>query len=207
MVKADAITNENEKKAAQEKASQAKLKAENDMEVAVRVLALAKSLEDNANEIDVINRSVNPDSYSSDPKIASSNTRKNTNASGAITESGTTVNLDEPAEPESGNESTKKSKRKSKETKEEKESKEPESAEADKGLVYKIQLGAFSKEPSKRDFKAVGKVKIAEENGMYKVLYGNFSSKEEAFKKRDEVVSKGFADGFVVSYQDGVRVK
>lgn len=72
--------------------------------------------------------------------------------------------------------------------------------------MYKIQLGAFSKEPARRDFKSIGKVKITEENGMYKVLYGSYTSKEEAFKERELILGKGF-DGFVVSYQDGVRVK
>ena len=84
--------------------------------------------------------------------------------------------------------------------------KEPEAATIESGLVFKIQLGAFSKEPSKSDFKSIGKVKITQENGMYKVLYGSYSSKEEAFKQREQILGKGF-DGFVVSYQDGVRVK
>ena len=77
---------------------------------------------------------------------------------------------------------------------------------AENGLVFKIQLGAFSKEPNKSDFKALGKVKVSQENGLYKVLLGNFNSKEEAFKQREQIIAKGF-DGFVVSYQDGVRVK
>lgn len=210
MEKANALTDENEKKAAQEKASQAKVKAENDMEVAVRVLALAKSLEDNANEIDAINRSVNPDSYSKDPKIASNNTPKTTNE----VDKGTPVNLDEPETENGSSSADKKSKKKkekeaareAKEQKEAAESNEPESGEVEKGLVYKVQLGAFSKEPSKRDFKSIGKVKISQEDGMYKVLHGSYSSKEEAFKKREEAIGKGF-DAFVVSYRDGVRVK
>lgn len=190
MKSADAITDETEKKAAQEKAAQAKQKAENDLEVAERVLTLAKSLENNANEIDAINRSVNPDSYSADPKIAAGNGRKTNLDSGAkenskeVDGSGTTEET-----PASG----KKSKDKEKDK------------EVENGLVYKIQLGAFSKEPSKRDFKAVGKVKIAEENGMYKVLYGSFSTKEDALKQREQIIAKGF-DGFVVAYENGIRV-
>jgi cell division protein FtsN len=67
-------------------------------------------------------------------------------------------------------------------------------------------LGAFSNEPKRSDFKALGKISVTTENGMYKVLYGSYGTKEEAFKKREEIIGKGF-DGFVVSYQDGVRVK
>lgn len=197
--KADAITNEAEKTAAQEKAVKAKLKAENDLEVAERVIILAKSLEDNANEIDAINKSVNPDSYSTDPKIAAGNTRKNASASEGKEEISTTVNLDEPEE----NKSVEK---RSKAKKEKEAEPEPETESAkESGLIYKIQLGAFSKEPSKKDFKAIGKVKILEESGMYKVLYGSYTSKDEAFKQREQIIGKGF-DGFVVSYQDGVRV-
>lgn len=202
MTKANALTDENEKRAAIEKAEQSKQKAESDLEVAMRVLALAKSLEDNANEIDGINRSVNPDSYSNDPKIAANNMRKKNDEM----DTGTKVNLDDKAESETGETGKKSKKKKEKEAKEHVELNEGEASASEKGLVYKLQLGAFSKEPSKREFKALGKVKINQENGMYKVLYGNYSSKEEALKKREEAIAKGF-DAFVVGYQDGVRVK
>jgi cell division protein FtsN len=74
------------------------------------------------------------------------------------------------------------------------------------GLVFKIQIGAFGADPGKSKFKALGNVNVNSEGGMYKVLYGKFGSKEEALKKLDDVKAKGF-DGFVVKYQDGVRVK
>ena len=193
MAKAEAVTDENEKKIAVEKATELKLKAENDIQVADRVLVLAKSLEDNADEIDAINRTVNPDSYSTDPKIAVAN-KKNVAATGSAPETSKTLNMDEP---EVLNTDKKKSKDREKDKERDKE--------AEKGLVYKIQLGAFSKEPSKRDFKAIGKVKISEENGMFKVLYGSYSFKEDAFKQREQIIAKGF-DGFVVAYEDGVRV-
>ncbi len=154
------------------------------MEVASRVLILAKSLEDNANEIEAINRSVNPLSYSGQSVASSPAPRLNTDSS--TPETSTTINLDEPENNTNTN------------------SKEPEPVE--NGLVYKIQLGAFSKEPSRSDFKALGKIKISLENGMYKVLFGSYVSKEEAFKQREQIIGKGF-DGFVVSYQDGIRVK
>ncbi len=74
------------------------------------------------------------------------------------------------------------------------------------GLVYKIQLGAYGVDPGQSKFSAIGKVTMSSEGGFVKALYGNFSSKEEALKKREELISKGFT-GFVVSYQNGVRVK
>lgn len=173
--KAELITNEEEKKAALIKATNDKQKAESDLEVASRVLILAKSLEDNANEIESINKSINPASYT------------NQNAGGSVTSKEQIPAKDNslPIKTETVKE---------------------EPAAIEKGLVYKIQLGAFSKEPSKSDFKSIGKVSVSSESGMYKVLWGSFISKEEAFKKREEIIAKGF-DGFVVSYQDGVRVK
>lgn len=74
------------------------------------------------------------------------------------------------------------------------------------GLVYKIQLGAYGADPGNAKFAVIGKVTINNEGGFYKALYGNFNSKDEALKKREELISKGF-NGFVVSYQNGVRVK
>lgn len=182
---ADAIADENEKKAALDKANTAKTKAENDLEVASRVLVLAKSLSDNADEIENINRSVNPTSYSGMPVASTPHTHVNA--------AGNTIETTAPAsQPE---------------TITVPETETPAGATApESGLVYKIQLGAFSKEPAKSDFRALGKVKISQENGMYKVLYGSYASKDEAFRQREQIIKKGF-DGFVVSYQDGVRVK
>jgi cell division septation protein DedD len=74
------------------------------------------------------------------------------------------------------------------------------------GLVFKVQLGAFGADPGKAKFKVAGKVNIISEGGLFKVLCGNFSTKEEAIKRKEELKEKGL-DGFVVRYQDGVRVK
>ncbi|PBQ34459.1 hypothetical protein CNR22_22655 [Sphingobacteriaceae bacterium] len=195
LAKAEGLKDENEKTAAIDKANNDRKKAENDLQVASRVLILAKSLDENANEIDSINRSINPLSYSGQSSVAAANTPRVTDNT---QQTATALSGDDKTETESG---TKKSRKK------EKEKAEDAAANASEtGLVYKIQLGAFSKEPSKRDFRALGKVKITEENGMYKVLYGSFTSKQDAFKEREQIISKGF-DGFVVGYQDGVRIK
>lgn len=201
LVKAESITSESEKKQAITKATEDKQKAENDMEVASRVLTLAKSLEDNANEIEAINKSLHPASYTDNNMAAGTNTASgNVNASEGTYTTIDLTNMDEQA---GSGESDKKSNKKESSKK---EGSKIEEAAKESGLVFKIQLGAFANEPKKSDFKALGKVSVTNENGMYKVLYGSYATKEEAFKRREEVVSKGF-DGFVVSYQDGVRVK
>ena len=75
------------------------------------------------------------------------------------------------------------------------------------GLVYIVQLGSFGANPGTSKFAAIGgKVVISNEAGMYKALYGNYPTKDEALKKREELITKGFT-GFVVAYQNGVRVK
>jgi cell division protein FtsN len=73
------------------------------------------------------------------------------------------------------------------------------------GMTFKVQIGAYSTEPSKGRFAAVGKVNIDLINGMYKVTTGNFNSKEEAIKYRDQLQSKGYP-GFIAKYKNGVRV-
>ena len=79
------------------------------------------------------------------------------------------------------------------------------SATSEAGMTYRVQLGAFTIEPSKNKFTSAGAVKIDLIDGMYKVTTGNFTSKEEAIKFRDQLQAKGFS-GFVAKYKDGKRV-
>jgi hypothetical protein len=74
------------------------------------------------------------------------------------------------------------------------------------GLVYKIQLGAYGADPGKSKFSKAGKVTISKEDGFYKVITGNYNTKEEALQASEALRSKGFS-GFIVKYQNGVRVK
>jgi hypothetical protein len=74
------------------------------------------------------------------------------------------------------------------------------------GLIYRVQLASAPTDPGKSRYSALGKVDISKEDGAYKVLYGTYNSKEEALKGFDEAAAKGFK-GFIVKYQNGVRVK
>ena len=192
---ATAIRSDEERRIALEKANADKKKAEKDLEIAERVLLLAKSLEENANEIEKINKSVNPGSFNGQTtSVASGNQAQNSNKLDSKETSVNIDDLDKVFGPPTGG-------------KKDKSKKDPDSnSETESGIVYKIQLGAFSKKPAKSDFKSVGKIKIIEEDGMYKVLYGSFNIKEDAIKERLAILTKGF-DGFVVTYQDGSRQK
>jgi cell division septation protein DedD len=79
------------------------------------------------------------------------------------------------------------------------------SSASEAGMTFRVQLGAFTTEPSKNKFASAGSVKIDLIDGMYKVTTGNFNSKEEAIKHRDQLQAKGFS-GFIAKYKDGKRV-
>ncbi len=177
-----------EKKIAIDKANADRLKAEKDLEIATKILVLAKSLESNANDIEKFNLPPKVE----EPVAANPN---------AIPESIKNVILDIPKENEviQPEKIVKKAEQKVPETK-------TNSVIVNKGLVFRIQVGSFVKTPNKADFKPIGKVDVVTENGMFKALYGAFSTREEATKQKQYIISKGF-DGFIVSYQDGVRVK
>ena len=75
------------------------------------------------------------------------------------------------------------------------------------GLIYRVQLAASPTDPGKSKYAALGnKVEISKEDGSYKVLYGSYNTKEEGLKGFEEAAAKGFK-GFLVKYQNGVRVK
>lgn len=81
------------------------------------------------------------------------------------------------------------------------------SAPAATGLVYRVQLASSPTDPGRAKYAGLGSnFDIVKEDGMYKVLYGSYSSKEEALKAKDDLTTKGF-NGFLVKYQNGVRVK
>lgn len=73
------------------------------------------------------------------------------------------------------------------------------------GMTFKVQIGAYTNEPSKSKYSALGKVNIDLINGMYKVTTGNFKSYDEATRFRDDLKSKGY-NGFIAKYKDGVRI-
>ncbi len=73
------------------------------------------------------------------------------------------------------------------------------------GMTYKVQLGAYSSEPSKSRFSKAGTVSVDLINGLYKVTTGSFSTKEDAIKYLNELQGKGFS-GFIAKYNDGKRI-
>ncbi len=74
------------------------------------------------------------------------------------------------------------------------------------GLTFLVQIGTFSSDPGKAKYADLGKVTVEKDGAIYKVLIGEYPTKEEALKKREELVARGY-NGFLVKYQNGQRVK
>ncbi len=83
----------------------------------------------------------------------------------------------------------------------------------DDDLVYKIQIGAYSKKlPPYVDrlFKKLSLIRkidsYTDENGVVVYTTGNLRNLEDAFKMREQVRQEGIEDAFVVPYFNGKRI-
>lgn len=73
------------------------------------------------------------------------------------------------------------------------------------GKTYRVQIGAFSAKPKLGNVTDITTVVL--DNGITKYFSGNFSTVEEATKRKEEVAKKGFPGAFVVSFENGKIVK
>jgi hypothetical protein len=77
-----------------------------------------------------------------------------------------------------------------------------------KGVVYRVQLGAYSKQLSPSVFKStVNVIELKTEDGLYKYMSGASSTIQDALKQRDELLKRGYIGAFVVAYKDNKRVE
>ncbi len=85
----------------------------------------------------------------------------------------------------------------------------PSSTIDSQGLIFRVQLGAFSKRLPKSYLENVKNVmEIKADDGLWKYLYtGSFRTVEEAAKTKISLaVDYGVEDAFIVSYKDGKRI-
>ena len=77
-----------------------------------------------------------------------------------------------------------------------------------KTIVFKVQLLASSKSiPLKPgNFKGLDKLSSEPYKTMYRYLYGNTSSYEEAEKLKAEANARGYTTSYIVAYQNGKRI-
>jgi hypothetical protein len=205
--KSEYISDEEEKKIAVEKATLDKQRAEKDLEVASKILTLANSLEENARHIEKMHNVEEPTDAPPAPATPTVAPASESGSVAAVERTPKQV----PEEKKNGSSDIEKLEKLFKEEKKEKAPASEKTAEKPKdvgseGLVFKLQIGAFNKDPDKTQFVPIGKVQIIKEGAMFKALYGSFKTREEAVARRDEIRKKGF-DGFVVMFQNGVKVK
>ena len=79
--------------------------------------------------------------------------------------------------------------------------------EKPKGLVYKVQIGAFSKPVPNETFAQFTPVDgVQVRQGLIRYSAGRFGNKKDAASAKDRIRALGYADAFVVAYCDGERI-
>lgn len=76
-----------------------------------------------------------------------------------------------------------------------------------KGIVLRVQLGAYKNRLSKNVFKDINDlIEIKTEDGLYKYMTGSFTTFDAAAKHKVEMLLKGYQGAFITAYKDGKRV-
>lgn len=78
----------------------------------------------------------------------------------------------------------------------------------DKGIVFKIQISASSKElatvPS--NFKGLSPISAEKSGKLYKYFYAAENDYKIAKQKLEEAKEKGYTSAFIVAYKDGIKI-
>jgi N-acetylmuramoyl-L-alanine amidase len=76
------------------------------------------------------------------------------------------------------------------------------------GVTFKVQLMAVSKdiELTPSNFKGLNTLSKEPINSMYRILYGNTSSYEQAKVLQAGARQKGYDQAYIVAYKDGQRI-
>ncbi|MCW5897718.1 MAG: PD40 domain-containing protein [Flavobacteriales bacterium] len=83
----------------------------------------------------------------------------------------------------------------------------PIDAAMPRGLVYKVQIGAFRRPVPEEAFSDMSPMTGERlENGVVRYMAGMFTGYEQAAAAKDKVRDRGYRDAFVVAYLDGKRV-
>ncbi len=73
------------------------------------------------------------------------------------------------------------------------------------GKMYRVQIGAYSAKPKIDGVPEISTVVL--DNGITKYFSGNYSTYEEAVKRKKEILDKGFQGAFIVAFENGKIVK
>jgi TolA-binding protein len=80
-------------------------------------------------------------------------------------------------------------------------------AMSDRGLVYRVQVGAYERFDMTRYNAEGGNFSAETRDNLNKYLMGRFRSYNNAVAFRDDVRRLGIRDAFVVAYNDGTRIE
>ena len=81
-------------------------------------------------------------------------------------------------------------------------------ADNETGIIFKVQLMAISKEIplTPANFRGLGTLSREPVNNMYRILYGNTPSYEQAKILQAGARQKGYDKAYIVAYRDGERI-
>ena len=91
---------------------------------------------------------------------------------------------------------------------EEKQATTPKTTPAAADLIFKVQLMAVSKDPdlNRADYKGLSKLSKEPVGNMFRILYGNTPSYEEAKLLKANADLKGYTSSYIVAYKNGKRI-
>src|SRR5690606_38127136 len=84
---------------------------------------------------------------------------------------------------------------------------EPETAPASSGVVYKVQILATVKDIplEARNFNGLDVLSRERFKNLYRYMYGNANSLEQAKRLKSQADAKGYPTSYIVAYKDGNR--
>ena len=77
-----------------------------------------------------------------------------------------------------------------------------------KGIVFKVQLSASAKklELTPANFKGLKNISMTSTNNLYKYMYGETASYDEAQKLLQDAKSKGYGTAYLIAFKDGKSI-
>ncbi len=78
----------------------------------------------------------------------------------------------------------------------------------DKGIVFKIQISASTKElaTTPSNFKGLSPISRETNGSLYKYFYASEKNYDTAKQKLEEAKQKGYETAFIVAYKDGIKI-
>ncbi|GJM34338.1 MAG: hypothetical protein DHS20C18_33390 [Saprospiraceae bacterium] len=74
------------------------------------------------------------------------------------------------------------------------------------GLIYRVQIGAYEKTSIPDNLNSDGDLKLEQEDGLQKVVIGQFRDYSKALELQKHIKKIGVKDAWVVPYNDGQRI-